>query len=175
MILNLLKRVTNSLESKGIEYMLSGSIALNNYSIPRMTMDIDIVIELDEDKLPNFLSIFDQNYYINEKTVRYETLNTGMFNVIDFETGFKIDFIIRKNTEYRKHEFERRQKTKITDFNVWIVSPEDLIISKIEWIQKLQSDKQINDLINLLAINNIDKKYIKTWCQKLKLNTFNLV
>lgn len=175
MILNLLKRITKSLEEKNINYMLSGSIALNNYTIPRMTMDIDIVIELNEQILSDFLSIFNDNYYLNEETVRQETKNKGMFNIIDFETGFKIDFIIRKNTKYRELEFIRKKKTKISDFYVWIVAPEDLIISKIEWIQKIKSDKQIDDIKNLIAIPNIDKEYIKNWCNKLKLNSFNLI
>ena len=45
----LLKTVTQLLDEKGIGYMISGSLALNIYCIPRMTMDIDIVIELDKD------------------------------------------------------------------------------------------------------------------------------
>ncbi len=175
MILNLLERITKSLELKKIPYMLSGSIALNNYTVPRMTMDIDIVIELHEENLSAFLSIFGDNYYLNKDTVREETKRLGMFNVIDHKTGFKVDFIIRKNTEYRKFEFQRRLKTKVADFDVWIVSPEDLTISKIEWIQQLQSEKQINDIENLLAKPEIDKNYIKEWCNKLNLKTFNLL
>ena len=175
MILSLLKRITQSLERKHIPYMLSGSIALNNYTVPRMTMDIDIVVELHEENLNDFLSIFGDNYYLNKDAVKEETKRLGMFNVIDHETGFKVDFILRKNTEYRKFEFQRRLKTKVADFDVWIVSPEDLTISKIVWIQQLQSDKQINDIENLLAKPEIDKNYIKEWCKKLNLKTFNLL
>lgn len=158
--------------------MLSDSIALNNYAIPRMTMDIDIIIALKEENLKDFLSIFDTNYYINENTVREETRRLGMFNVIDHHTGLKVDFILRKDTEYRKHEFERRTKTSFEDFDVWTVSIEDLIISKLEkleWIQVLQSDKQITDIKNLLANPQADITYIKEWCNKLNLNTFNLL
>jgi hypothetical protein len=175
MILKLLKRVTQQLESKNIPYMLSGSIALNNYAIPRMTMDIDIVINLHEENLQDFLSIFDEKYYINKDVVKNETKRLGMFNVIDHETGFKVDFILRKNSEYRKHEFSRREQIQIVDFDVWIVSPEDLVVSKIEWIQQLQSDKQITDISNLLALPEINKIYIKNWCEKLNLNTYNLI
>jgi len=86
-------------------------------------------------------------------------------------------FLLMKhtNSEYRKLEFERKQRAKIADFDVWIVAPEDLTISKIEWIQQHQSDKQINDIQNLIAIPELDKEYIITWCNKLKLNTFNLI
>ena len=175
MIIELLKRVTDSLEFKEISYMLSGSLALNAYSVPRMTLDIDIVIELHDEQLNDFFEIFKDEFYINENTVKEETKRHGMFNVIDHKTGFKIDFIIKKETEYRNHEFSRRRRESIADFEVWIVSPEDLIISKIDWIQQYQSDKQINDIQNLLAIPDIDMKYIIFWCKKQRLNTYELL
>jgi len=175
MISDLLKRITEALESNGINYMLSGSVAMNSYTVPRMTLDIDIVIELDEENLSLFLSLFDDRYYINHDTATNEVKRQGMFNIIDHKTGFKIDFIVRKNSTYRKHEFERRQKTTIGDTEVWMVSPEDLAISKIIWIQKLKSDKQINDINNLLSIPGIDTEYIIYWCRELRLNTFKLI
>ena len=175
MISDLLKRITIALDSKGINYMLSGSVAMNSYTVPRMTLDIDIVIELREENLSLFLSLFDDGYYINHDSVTNEVKRQGMFNVIDHETGFKIDFIVRKDSTYRKHEFERRKKVKMGDTVIWMVSPEDLIISKIIWIQQLKSEKQINDIQNLLAIPGLDKEYIDYWCRELQLNTYKLI
>jgi len=175
MIFKLLHKVTRSLEEAGIPYMLSGSIALNRYSIPRMTLDIDIVIELNANNLEIFLKLFPDKFYMNTDTVKQEAQRAGMFNIIDFESGLKIDFIVRKSTEYRIHEFKRRKKEKIEDVEVWMVSPEDLIISKLEWIQLLQSDKQMTDIRNLLSSPEIDKEYILYWCKKLNLNTFDLL
>ncbi len=175
MIAVLLKKVTSGLNLLDIQYMLSGSLALNYYTIPRSTHDIDLVIALFEEQLEDFLNIFGDEYYVNRDTVIYETKRRGMFNIIDYESGYKIDFILRKNTDYRLHEFNRKKKVKIDDLDVWIVSPEDLIISKIEWIQKLQSEKQINDIKLLLDIEGIDKNYIIYWCDNLKINTFDLL
>ncbi len=175
MILNLLSRVTSALDDNDIQYMLSGGLALNNYSIPRMTMDIDIVVELNGLNIEQFLTAFSDNFYIDEETVRQETKRKGMFNIIDHQSGFKIDFILRKNTEYRISEFQRRQKTKINDLEIWVVSMEDLVISKIEWIQTYQSDKHIEDIKSLMANPEIDKDYVNDWCKKLNLKTFNLI
>lgn len=155
--------------------MLSGSLALNVYAIPRMTRDIDFVVELQEPDIEKFLKIFQLNFYINPQTVKAEVARNGMFNVIDQETGFKIDFIVRKNTEFRKLEFARRKKIDISGFSAFIVTPEDLIISKLEWIQRLQSGKQIEDIVNLLEYKELDVEYIKNWCNLLHLNTFNLL
>jgi len=174
MILQLLEQITRALEQRGIDYMLSGSMALNSYTVPRMTLDADIVIELSGKNLEDFFEIFENEFYVNKDSVRQEVARSGMFNVIDHKTGFKIDFIVKKNTEYRILEFKRRRKERIGNSEVWIVSPEDLVISKIEWIQQLKSDRQISDIENLLSIPAIDKNYIIDWCNKLKLNTFDL-
>ena len=175
MILSLLKRVTQGLESFNIPYMLSGSVAMGIYTIPRMTLDIDIVIELNNKNIDAFLNLFKENFYIEITSVKEEIKRKGMFNVIDHETGYKVDFMVKKNSEYRWLEFNRKRKANIGGSDVWVVSPEDLVISKIEWIQQYQSPKQINDITNLLDTADIDKTYILNWCSSLNLNTFNLL
>jgi hypothetical protein len=175
MIFELLKTVTAWLDKKKIPYMVSGSLAFNIYCMPRMSMDIDFVIELNEANVIDFLELFKSGFYIDEETVREELKRKGMFNVIDHGSGLKMDFIIRKDSEYRRLEFSRKIKKYIDDIPVWTVSPEDLIISKLEWIQQLQSDKQSSDISMLLNTHGIDREYITNWCNKLKLNTYGLL
>jgi len=175
MIQELLKTVTRLLDQKGIGYMISGSLAFNVYCVPRMTMDIDIVIELDQANLNDFLEIFTTGYYLNESTVKQEIRRKGMFNVIDHRSGFKIDFIVRKDTEYRQLEFSRKTRKVLDNIPVWMVAAEDLIVSKIEWIQQLQSEKQIQDIKMLMSLPEIDREYIISWCKKLNFKTFDLL
>ena len=174
MILQLLEKIVKSLETANITYMVSGSVALNTYTIPRMTRDIDIVIELQKKDIDLFCKIFESGFYIDPETVQEEVKRRGMFNVIDHQTGYKIDFIIRKNSEYRLLEFERRVRTNVYGFDIWLVSIEDLILSKLVWIQELQSERQMNDIQNLLENDTVDHAYIHHWCQKLDLQTFNI-
>lgn len=148
---------------------------MNTYAMARATLDVDIVVELSDENLIAFESIFSKDYYINHNTIVEEIKRRGMFNVIQQYEGMKFDFIVRKDTPYRKLEFERRCRNNIADFEVWMVSPEDLIISKIDWIQQLFSDRQANDIKNLLDNPAIDKQYITDWCKKLNLNTYNLI
>lgn len=98
-----------------------------------------------------------------------------MFNVIDEETSFKIDFIIRKNTHFHINEFERRVRKKVFGFKVWVVTVEDLIISKLKWTQDFKSDQQISDIENLLSVPEINEDYIKKWCEELELKTYSLI
>lgn len=174
MIIDLLKRVCRSLDESHIPYMISGSIALNIYSIPRMTRDIDIVVEIAENRIDEFTDLF-PNSYFNKDVIKDEIKHQGMFNIIDHQTGFKIDFIIRKETEYFNLAFHRRRRIKELDTELWVICLEDLIIAKLIWIQHLQSEKQIFDIENLLLNPDKDLDYIKKWCNSLNLRTFNLL
>lgn len=174
-MIDLLKQVCQKLEIQNIMYMLSGSLALNAYIIPRMTRDIDLVIKIKEEQIPLFLKSFENDFYCYPPSVLEGVQNKGMFNFINHATGIKIDFIVCKNNDFRETEFNRRQQTDVFGFDTWIVTIEDLILSKIIWIQELQSEKQIEDIKNLCLIPEIDFFYIKSWIEKLKLNTFDLI
>jgi hypothetical protein len=154
--------------------MISGSIAMNLYAIPRLTRDVDIVLELESVEVDEFLALF-ENTYFSKESVFQEVERKGMFNIIDFETGFKVDFILRKETEYGRVAFHR--KKLIDEFNtkVYVISIEDLIIAKLMWIQQLQSEKQMDDIRNLLENPDIDKDYLTSWIGKLKINTFSIL
>lgn len=95
----------------------------------------------------------------------------GMFNMIHNNSTNKVDFIIRKSEIYRATEFKRRQRVQMDDMPIWIVAPEDLIVSKLFWAKDSFSEMQIKDIRNLfLAIKNLDNEYIYNWVQKLELN-----
>lgn len=171
----LIKRICKELEDKKIGYMLTGAIAMNIYVIPRMSRDIDIVILLKKKDIELFLEIFSGNFYFHKPTIIEEVEKKGMFNIIDHKSGFKIDFIIIKNTEFSISEFKRKKHIKVNNFKAWVVSMEDLIISKLIWIQVLTSEIQINDIKDLLANPEVNIHYVKDWCKKLELKTFNLL
>ncbi|HEV8052601.1 MAG TPA: hypothetical protein VGP47_08900 [Parachlamydiaceae bacterium] len=93
-----------------------------------------------------------------------------MFNIIHNEQAFKIDFIVRKDDEYRLVEFKRKKRIQLENVTIWIVSPEDLIISKLYWAKDSLSEMQIKDVRNLLlSIPQLDNEYIRDWVNKLNL------
>jgi hypothetical protein len=169
-----LRELFNKLDDNDISYMISGSIASNFYCIPRMTRDVDIVIELSERKVVDFVELFPESY-INIDTVKEEVGRKGMFNVIDHKTGFKVDFIVRKDNEYSDLAFSRKERIKGFDTEIWVININDLLIAKIMWIQDYQSERQISDIKNLLDNPLKDMKYVKKWCESLKLETFGLL
>lgn len=172
---DLLEKTCAKLEAYDIQYMISGSLALLAYSTPRMTRDIDIVVNIQESDLSKFLEIFKDGFYLHPQSIQEEIKRRGMFNVIDYNSGFKIDFIVRKNTPFHINEFNRRIITNVYNFPAYMVSLEDLVIAKIKWIQEYQSENQINDIVNLIKNPNIDLEYVYKWCREMNLNTFNIL
>jgi hypothetical protein len=173
-IFNLLQLISETLNKLQIPYMLAGSMAMNFYTVSRATRDIDLVIQLQEEDVDIFLSNLD-NFYFSKESVLTEIRRKGMFNIIDNKSGFKIDMILLKDTEYNLQAFERRQLYKDLGFEVYVTSLEDLIIAKIQWIQQIFSDRQASDIRMLMQNQNKDLQYIKDWCNKLNLNTFDLI
>jgi hypothetical protein len=143
--LAVLREVTRRLDRAKIPYMVTGSIAANFYTVPRMTRDIDIVVVLSERGVGRFLSLFEKDFYLEPETVRRAVKNRGMFNLIHNESVIKIDFVVRKDSPYRRREFSRRKKVSVDDQDFYIVAPEDLILSKLEWAKESKSEVQLKD------------------------------
>jgi hypothetical protein len=68
--LEVLKEVARRLENAAIPYMITGSIAANFYTVPRMTRDIDIVVELVEPDTGRFIPLFQNDYYLTRFIAR---------------------------------------------------------------------------------------------------------
>lgn len=98
-----------------------------------------------------------------------------MFNIIDHESGYKADFVVLKDDPFRLEEFRRRLKVDYFEKTIYVVSPEDLLISKLIWIQDFQSAVQIEDIKSLVVVDNLDWEYISKWVKQLKLRTFDLI
>ncbi len=67
--IDVIRDITRRLGQAGIAYMLTGSIAMNYYAQPRMTRDIDIVIELHFKQIDPLIQLLDPNYYVSRQTI----------------------------------------------------------------------------------------------------------
>jgi len=169
--IDVLKLTCHRLESASVPYMLTGSLAANFYATPRMTRDIDMVIEILTSQVDKFLHLFRDDFYIDKFAILDAIKRKSMFNIMHNNSVFKVDFIIRKNSTYREAEFLRRRRVELDGSLIWIVSPEDLIISKLFWAKDSFSELQIKDVKNLLkSLRNLDEKYIRKWVQALELH-----
>ena len=168
--LDIVRDVSARLERGGLAYMLTGSMAMNYYAQPRMTRDIDLVIALAPQDTDKVMRLFTPDYYVSRDAVSSSIAHESMFNLIHQESVIKVDCIVRKDTLYRRVEFERRQRITIEDFSTWITSKEDLILSKLWWAKDSHSEQQLRDVKNL-AGTGCDTNYVERWTSELGLNT----
>jgi hypothetical protein len=169
--LDILKLVVARLDAAGILYMVTGSLAANFYATPRMTRDIDLVVELREGDVGRVVVLFQDDYYIDRDMVEQAIRNRSMFNMIHNALVVKVDCVVRKDSEYRREEFSRRRTVIVDGQPVTIVAPEDLILSKLEWAKESHSQMQLDDVRNLLrSVHNLDQAYLTQWADRLELS-----
>ncbi len=168
--LDILEDVSTALISNNIPFMVTGSMAMNYYSIPRMTRDIDFVIQLNINDVDRIVEIFKSEFYIDKDMVIEAISNHSMFNIIHNDSIIKVDIIIQKNQEFRKLEFQRKKRVTINNFETFLVSREDLILSKLIWAKDSHSELQLRDIRNLLD-GKLDKEYLLKWSEKLEVKS----
>jgi hypothetical protein len=121
------------LDDAGIRYMVVGSHAVFLYGEPRTTQDIDIVIETTREQLEAFATTLREDQYVSLDAAWAALDRHSMFNVIDTTSGWKIDLIVRKSRPYDIEAFRRRRQAKLLGQEIWVLSAEDAILSKLEW------------------------------------------
>lgn len=166
--LEFMKLIASRLDSAGIPYMMTGSMAMAIYSIPRMTRDIDLVVEVTPADVDKIVGLFSEDCYIDQDSVRQAVHERGMFNIIHNDWVIKADFIIRKNEDYRREEFTRRKKLDIEEVTISVVTAEDLILSKLVWGKRSRSELQLRDVRQMIStVSQLDWKYMQQWATVL--------
>lgn len=161
-----LKDVVERFERLEIPYMLSGSMAMICYAMMRMTNDIDIVIEVSWQDADRIIKEFEKDYYVPQNRVRDAISRKLMFNILHNEKIVKVDCVVKKDDEYQRLAFSQRQKVIFTDFELWTISREDLILSKLNWARTNRSEMQLRDVASIIR-NGYDTEYVYFWAEKL--------
>ena len=171
--LEVLRDVVARLEGAGIAYMLTGSVAMSMYAEPRMTRDIDMVVELAADDAQRVVALFSSEYYVSDEAVRTAIAARGLFNLFNLAHLVKVDLIVRNDDEFQRHEFARRQRHELGASSAWVISKEDLILSKLVWAAPTGSAMQLRDVRKLLA-SGADEGYLRQWSVRLGVDALLL-
>jgi len=164
----ILKDCTERFDRLGILYMLTGSMAMTEYAMMRMTNDIDIVMELSHGYAARIIDEFEPEYYVPHGRVRDAISRKHMFNLLHKETLVKVDCVMRKDDDFQKEAFSHRSKIKFSGFDLWIIGKDDLILSKLIWAKKTKSEMQMRDVASIIR-NGYDEKYVQEWANKLDI------
>ncbi len=170
----LLPVIAKILDDLKIRYVITGGVAVTVWGRPRFTADIDTIIDLPEEKVDAFVSSFralGETGYIEAPEIRNAIIKKGEFNFIDGRTGMKVDFWIAKPSVFDRSRLERRKPQEILGATVYFSSPEDVILSKLDWYAKSQSDRQLDDITSIIEFSGdvLDKEYLRVMAQHVGL------
>ena len=163
---SLFKIVKERLNKAGIEYMLTGGIAVSFWGSPRTTHDVDIVIEAKKEDKNKIVNLFKKDFYISPEAVEDAIENRFTFNIIHLKNGLKVDFWLVKKDSFGQTEFKRKLKKKIFGEEIFIISPEDLILSKLMAYKETSSHLRLEDAKSILMTSKVDLEYIREWAKQ---------
>jgi len=169
----LLRHVVEVLEEQEITYLLVGSLASGVYGEPRLTHDIDVVLELRQDQVARLCQAFPEaDYYVSEQAANEAVAKGGQFNVIHPASGNKIDFMIARQDAWGRSQIRRRRLEQILPGRPgYTAAPEDVILGKLWYYRDGGSEKHLRDIAAMLQVSGaeIDQVYIAEWAQQLGL------
>ena len=158
---------TDRLERLGLRYMVTGSVAGILYGEPRLTHDVDLVLEItsDDDASALCAAFPEEEFYCApEEVVRLEARRAqrGHFNIIHRETGFKADVYLAGSDPLHGWALGRRRAIAIGETRLWAAPPEYVIIRKLEHYREGGSPKHLDDIRAMLRVSGdqIDRELL---------------
>ena len=127
------------------------------HGIPRATVDVDLVADIQRKHVPLLVNLLESAYYIDRDMILEAIQRQASFNLIHLETTLKIDVFILKSTSYDQEAFQRRRKNVMDEdqhLEFYLASPEDIILSKLDWfrIGGGVSERQWTDVMGVLKV-----------------------
>ncbi len=168
-----LEKIVEIFETESIGYMVVGGFALSYYNRFRFTADIDCVIQVYPHHVEQIIKYF-PDWLHSLEFFKDSALRGRLFNITDFETGVKYDFMPYIDSDYNYVAFERRRKVDFMDISCFIATPEDLVIAKLKWYEMSESAKQLEDIKFLLTLSELDFQYLEGWVNRLNIRRYGL-
>ncbi len=157
--------VLGRLNSAGIDYMLTGSMASNYWGIPRTTHDLDFVLVMKPAQVDHFLAAFDAGFFLQPDAVRSAFRPPFQFNVLDGQSALKADFWLLREDSFERSAFGRRLQSDLFGLSAWIATAEDILLHKLSWNKISPSERQLGDAAGVYSVQSgsLDTAYLRKW------------
>jgi hypothetical protein len=170
---DLLRYVARVIEGLGLRYFVTGSTVTIFYGEPRLTNDIDVVVELPESRIEEFCRQFPEDeFYVSQASAHDAVRRKAQFNIIHPASGLKVDVIVPEPGPFNQSRFARVRRVHAgQDFEACFASPEDAILKKMEYYREGGSEKHLRDITGVLRTSGeqIDMAYIAQWAERMGL------
>jgi hypothetical protein len=164
---NLFAIFTDRFEQIGARYMVTGSVAGMLYGEPRLTHDVDVVLELETDAQAEALvgAFPDEAFYcapLEVVLIEARRSQRGHFNIIHHDTGFKADVYLASDDLHRQG-LQQRRVLELEGTRLQVAPPEYVIVRKLEYYREGGSIKHLHDIRGMLRVSGeqIDRDSLK--------------
>lgn len=143
------------LEQLGIPYMIVEGFAAILYGEPRLTVDVDVVVDMHPEHVAPFAASFPaDDYYLSEETIYDALRRRYLFNVIESHTGAKVDLVPLPADAFTRAAFGRRQRLlyDAEGHSALFIGPEDIVLAKLLAYHETGSDKHLRDARGVLVM-----------------------
>ncbi len=169
--------VTDVFEKLGVRYAVGGSLSSSLHGVMRSTLDVDIVADMRLEHIQPLVAALSPEFYADDEMIRGAIESHSSFNLIHYETSFKVDVFIPKPRAFDRMQLGRRTSATVAtdpERSLYVTSPEDVILSKLEWYRMggEVSDRQWRDILGVLKTQTgrIDLEYLREWAKELKVS-----
>lgn len=149
---------TGPLNRTGLKYMVTGAAASIVYGEPRLTHDLDLVVEIRREDTEKISAAFppDRFYCPPVEVITIEAARPlrGHFNIIHIETGFKADIFVAGEDKLHQWAIERRIRMSISGETLWLAPAEYVILRKLEYYREGRSEKHLRDIAGMLEVSS---------------------
>ena len=156
--------------------MVTGGLAAIIYGEPRLTNDVDIVLQIAPGDAERLAAAFPSaDYYVPPiETIREEAARPthGHFNILDLETSLRADVYCVGNDALGAWALARRRAVPIAGGAVWVAPPEYVILLKLRYYRESGSDRHLRDIAAMRRISGdlIDQPALDGWIGRLGLD-----
>lgn len=168
---SVLSHLVRTLDSLGINYFITGSVASFVYGEPRYTRDIDVVILVPIGRVDDLADAFPMpDYLCDRESLRQLVESTGMVNMLHIPTGEKIDLISREDSDFNESRFAHVRQYEVEEGVVAKFSaPEHLIVKKMDFYRIGRSPKHLQDIAGMLNQQGakLNQSLIDVWARRL--------
>lgn len=151
------------LNAAGVSYMVTGATAAILYGAPRLTNDLDLVVELTIKQIDGLLGMFREAEFYTPPSdviaVECRRSNRGHFNVIHHDTGYKADVYIAGADPLHAWGLAQRRPQQFDAGVLWLAPPEYVIVRKLEYHREGGSSKHTQDIRAILATSGAELDY----------------
>lgn len=174
--LQVARLVAAVLDALGITYSIGGSLAGSFAGEPRATLDIDMVVDLDDARVTALVDALEGEFYIDEQALRRAVQERSSANAIHQPTSVKVDFFIAGGTPLDAELLRRRMSVSVVEGDsrrLWIHSPEDILLQKLRWFKRGggASDRQWRDVLGIARTQGtrLDRDYLQAGAARLEI------